>query len=306
MPWRQSYRAGGARLIASRAARACGWAADAVRLDCDAPNHAVYPYGIMATIRTLSCPPSLVPPRGPFPSLCRPDCSPYSSDASREKTFASRCSTSCLPTSASTTVNTASIDGPATFLGRASRDEVVALTLDFYRRNYIEGLFLSSGIIQSPDYTIEQATRVARTLRERHDFTPERPVRNATNSRCCAPLIFPPGAERAGNCSPQALRPRTCGGTMHGSFRCCWRGTTARLGCRPAPRNLPIASPFRHACSASSRRARVIGNPRRYALMYRMVWRIAHGQRDLLDDAADDDVMALAHMAKKSTATVRR
>lgn len=49
-------------------------------------------------------------------------------------------------------------------------DEVVALTLDFYRRNYIEGLFLSSGIIRSPDYTMEEIVRVARTLRVTHGF----------------------------------------------------------------------------------------------------------------------------------------
>ncbi len=49
-------------------------------------------------------------------------------------------------------------------------DEVVELTLDFYRRNLIEGLFLSSGIIQSPDYTMEQTIEVARRLREQHHF----------------------------------------------------------------------------------------------------------------------------------------
>ena len=48
--------------------------------------------------------------------------------------------------------------------------EVVDLTLDFYKRNYIEGLFLSSGIIRSPDYTMEQVVDVARRLREEHDF----------------------------------------------------------------------------------------------------------------------------------------
>jgi putative DNA modification/repair radical SAM protein len=48
--------------------------------------------------------------------------------------------------------------------------EVVQLTLDFYKRNYIEGLFLSSGIIQSPDYTMEQVIEVARSLREDHAF----------------------------------------------------------------------------------------------------------------------------------------
>jgi len=53
---------------------------------------------------------------------------------------------------------------------RFTADEVVALTLDFYRSNYIEGLFLSSGIIHTPDYTMEQVAEVARTLREVHDF----------------------------------------------------------------------------------------------------------------------------------------
>jgi len=48
--------------------------------------------------------------------------------------------------------------------------EVVDLTLSFYRRNYIEGLFLSSGIIRSSDYTMEQLVAVARSLREEHDF----------------------------------------------------------------------------------------------------------------------------------------
>jgi len=53
---------------------------------------------------------------------------------------------------------------------RFAVDEVVRLTLDFYRRNYIEGLFLSSGVIRSPDYTMEQVVEVARRLREVHDF----------------------------------------------------------------------------------------------------------------------------------------
>ena len=43
-------------------------------------------------------------------------------------------------------------------------DEVVRLTMGFYRRNYIEGLFLSSGIIRSSDYTMEMLVRVARQL----------------------------------------------------------------------------------------------------------------------------------------------
>ncbi|CAN5467669.1 putative DNA modification/repair radical SAM protein [soil metagenome] len=53
---------------------------------------------------------------------------------------------------------------------RFTVEEVVQLTLDFYRRNCIEGLFLSSGIIRSADYTMEQVVEVARVLREVHDF----------------------------------------------------------------------------------------------------------------------------------------
>ena len=53
---------------------------------------------------------------------------------------------------------------------RFSVEEVVQLTLDFYRRNVIEGLFLSSGIIGSPDRTMEQLVEVARQLREVHFF----------------------------------------------------------------------------------------------------------------------------------------
>ena len=53
---------------------------------------------------------------------------------------------------------------------RFSVEEVVSLTLEFYRRNYIEGLFLSSGIIRSPDETMAEMVRVARTLREREHF----------------------------------------------------------------------------------------------------------------------------------------
>ena len=48
--------------------------------------------------------------------------------------------------------------------------EVVDLTLDFYRRNYIDGLFLSSGIIRSSDYIMESLVEVARSLREDHHF----------------------------------------------------------------------------------------------------------------------------------------
>ncbi len=49
-------------------------------------------------------------------------------------------------------------------------EEVVNLTLDFYRRNYIEGLFLSSGIIRDSDYTMAQLIEVAKRLRQEHGF----------------------------------------------------------------------------------------------------------------------------------------
>ncbi len=53
---------------------------------------------------------------------------------------------------------------------RFTPQEVADLTLSFYRRNYIEGLFLSSGIIKSSNHTMEQLIDAARILREEHDF----------------------------------------------------------------------------------------------------------------------------------------
>ena len=53
---------------------------------------------------------------------------------------------------------------------RFSVEEIITLTIEFYRRNYIEGLFLSSGIIKSPDATMVDMLRVVRALRMDHDF----------------------------------------------------------------------------------------------------------------------------------------
>jgi putative DNA modification/repair radical SAM protein len=64
-------------------------------------------------------------------------------------------------------VNRRSSDVPC---ARFTPEEVVTLTLDFYKRNCISGLFLSSGIIRSADYTMEQLIRVAKLLREEHEF----------------------------------------------------------------------------------------------------------------------------------------
>lgn len=64
-------------------------------------------------------------------------------------------------------VNRVSSDTPR---ARFAADEIVQLTIDFYQRNYIEGLFLSSGIIRNPDYTMEQLNLVAKTLRQEKKF----------------------------------------------------------------------------------------------------------------------------------------
>ncbi len=64
-------------------------------------------------------------------------------------------------------VNRRSHDTPRAIM---TPEEIVSLTINFYKRNYIEGLFLSSGIIRSPDYTTELLIRVAKLLREREHF----------------------------------------------------------------------------------------------------------------------------------------
>ena len=53
---------------------------------------------------------------------------------------------------------------------RFTIDEVVRLTMEFYKRNYIEGLFLSSGVIRSPDETMGEMVEVARRLRQDEKF----------------------------------------------------------------------------------------------------------------------------------------
>ena len=64
-------------------------------------------------------------------------------------------------------INRRSNDLPrATF----SVSELVELTMEFYRRNYIEGLFLSSGVVRNPDYTMERLVRVAKDLRQVYRF----------------------------------------------------------------------------------------------------------------------------------------
>src|SRR5215217_2180375 len=64
-------------------------------------------------------------------------------------------------------VNRVSSDTPR---ARFTPEEVAWLTVEFYKRNYIEGLFLSSGIIQSSDYTMEELCRAAELLRTQYKF----------------------------------------------------------------------------------------------------------------------------------------
>ena len=64
-------------------------------------------------------------------------------------------------------INRVSNDIPRATL---SVSELVDLTIEFYRRNSIEGLFLSSGVVRNPDYTMERLVRVAKDLREVHRF----------------------------------------------------------------------------------------------------------------------------------------
>lgn len=64
-------------------------------------------------------------------------------------------------------INRTSNDIPRATL---SVSELVELTMEFYRRNYIEGLFLSSGVVRNPDYTMERLVRVVKDLRTIHHF----------------------------------------------------------------------------------------------------------------------------------------
>jgi len=65
-------------------------------------------------------------------------------------------------------INRISSDTPR---ARFLPEEVIQLTLDFYRRNYIEGLFLSSGVMTTPDQTMDEMVTVAQKLREEHSFS---------------------------------------------------------------------------------------------------------------------------------------
>src|SRR5215217_6969634 len=93
-----------------------------------------------------------------------------------------------------------------------SVDEVVTLTVEFYKRNYIEGLFLSSGIIRSPDYTMEQMILVAKRLRRDHGFRGYihlKTIPEASPSLIEQAGLWPAGCRSTSNCRPSGASRRS-------------------------------------------------------------------------------------------------
>jgi predicted DNA-binding helix-hairpin-helix protein len=143
---------------------------------------------------------------------------------------------------------------------RFTPDEVVRLTLDFYKRNFIEGLFLSSGIIRSADYTKELVIDVARKLREEHHFRGY--IHLKTIPEVSPALIEMAGryadrisinidaAHAAGAHETRAGRkPRTHAGSDGSHPRCSSPSRCARGPRRTCPRTWPGISPDRRQVS---------------------------------------------------------
>ncbi|MFV1920647.1 putative DNA modification/repair radical SAM protein [Sphingomonas sp. MJ1 (PH-R8)] len=133
---------------------------------------------------------------------------------------------------------------------RFTAEEVVRLTLSFYRRNYIEGLFLSSGIIRSSNYTMEQLVEVARSLREDHDFRGYIHLKTIPDAD---PELIHQAGLHADRVSINVELPTTSGlkrlapeksesqieGAMDGMRTAITDGTDARKRYRSAPRFAP-------------------------------------------------------------------
>ena len=122
---------------------------------------------------------------------------------------------------------------------RFTVEEVVTLTIEFYKRNYIEGLFLSSGIIRSPDYTMEQMMLVAKNAAARPRLSRLHPSQDHPRGE--------PVADRAGRA---VGRPAVDQSRAADASR-AWSGSRRR---RTAPRSRRAMAP--DAASASRRRAR--------------------------------------------------
>jgi putative DNA modification/repair radical SAM protein len=132
---------------------------------------------------------------------------------------------------------------------RFSAADVVRLTLEFYRRNYIEGLFLSSGILRSPDYTMEQLAEVARQLRQQHGFRGY--IHLKAIPHCSRELLAVAGrwADRLSinielptPADLAQLAPDKCGAQIEASMQeVCGRVQAARAAVRESPRAVPFA-----------------------------------------------------------------
>lgn len=88
---------------------------------------------------------------------------------------------------------------------RFTVEEVVTLTLEFYRRNYIEGLFLSSGVMKSPDSTMEEMVEIARRLRQEHQFGGYIHLKAVAG---CAPGLLHKAAQHADRLSANIELPK--------------------------------------------------------------------------------------------------
>jgi predicted DNA-binding helix-hairpin-helix protein len=122
---------------------------------------------------------------------------------------------------------------------RFTVDEVVTLTLEFYKRNYIEGLFLSSGIVRSPDHTMEQLMLVARKLRRDEGFMgyihlKTIPEAKPVADRAGRPLGRPPLDQPRAADRRRALPPRAGESRRPTSSRRWARPTSASSRPRPS------------------------------------------------------------------------
>ena len=113
---------------------------------------------------------------------------------------------------------------------RFTPQEVVDLTLSFYRRNYIEGLFLSSGIVKNSNHTMEQLVEVARILGKNTIFAGisisrpfPRPMPRSSTRRGFMPTVY----RSMSNCRPTAGSPGSRLTRMRGRSKARWAGSRA-------------------------------------------------------------------------------
>ena len=120
-----------------------------------------------------------------------------------------------------------------------SVSELEEITMEFYRRNYIEGLFLSSGVVRNPDYTMERLTAIVRDLRTIQWLHP-----SESHPRC-----FPGVAQR----SRSMGRPHEC--QHRDSQRRVPEGIGSRKG---PPKRFPTHAAHTNGCTGEQRRAQKV------------------------------------------------